>query len=156
MILNLCREANPSADMLLQLLHDPLTSAGVNYEDEKSKTPLIEGEVPAAVCTVFCSCKPTQTYNCLKHRNINSCISLATARGHICLLPVLIAAGSELDHFAVTTSPKGLKQQYTALHAAIATGQLDAVKLLVQAGNLSLVSTPPLPAAPALWVLLMK
>jgi hypothetical protein len=54
MILNLCRESNPSADALAQLLRDPSTSAGVNYEDVNSMTPLIEGKRCAAT---FFRCK---------------------------------------------------------------------------------------------------
>jgi hypothetical protein len=42
-ILNLCRESNPSAEVLAQLLSDPCTSAGINEQDSHSKTPLIEG-----------------------------------------------------------------------------------------------------------------
>jgi hypothetical protein len=44
LILMLCRESNASADALSQLLRDPSTSVGVNYEDENGKTPLFEGE----------------------------------------------------------------------------------------------------------------
>jgi hypothetical protein len=51
LILRLCRESNASADALSQLLRDPSTSAGVNYEDENGKTPLFEGEgTNAAFC----------------------------------------------------------------------------------------------------------
>jgi hypothetical protein len=51
LILMLCRESDASAEALSQLLRDPSTSAGVNYEDENGKTPLFEGEgTNAAFC----------------------------------------------------------------------------------------------------------
>jgi hypothetical protein len=43
-ILNLCRESSPSADALAQLLSDPIASAGINEQDNHSRTPLIEGK----------------------------------------------------------------------------------------------------------------
>ena len=62
----------------------------------------------------------------------------ATARGHVHLLPLLIASGSELNNVANILT-KGKTQSCCALHLAIATGQLDAVKLLVQSGSTSRV-----------------
>ena len=47
-ILNLCRESNPSADELAQLLSDPSARAGINAQDSERRTPLIEGDVASA------------------------------------------------------------------------------------------------------------
>lgn len=61
----------------------------------------------------------------------------ATARGHVHLLPLLIASGSELDNVANILT-NGKTESCCALHLAIASGQLDAVKLLVQSGRHSM------------------
>jgi hypothetical protein len=61
------------------------------------------------------------------------------ARGHVHLLPLLISSGARLDHVAVIPASKTYTNEtYTALHLAIASGQLDAVKLLVQSGGQAL------------------
>jgi hypothetical protein len=47
-ILDLCRESNPSADVLAQLLSDPSARAGINAQDSQRRTPLIEGDAASA------------------------------------------------------------------------------------------------------------
>ena len=129
-IISLCRDSNPSAEALAQLLRNPSCFAGVNYGDDSQKSPLIEGERLRSL--------PKHSLRTLQVSNWSLTCSSATVRGHIHLLPLLISSGADLNHTATFQSK--VKQTFSALHIAIVTGQLDAVKLLLQSGSALFIS----------------
>jgi ankyrin repeat protein len=129
-IISLCRDSNPSAEALAQLLRNPSCFAGVNYADDSQKSPLIEGERLRS--------SPKHSLWTLQVSIWSLTCSSATVRGHIHLLPLLISSGADLNHMATFQST--VKQTFSALHIAIVTGQLDAVKLLLQSGSALVIS----------------